>query len=263
MAETTEKPGIITSTDGTEITLDGVSTDLWTSVTTKTTILFYSASVLTAGAFDDLGYVNNLDFKNNREVYYESSVYEVFGSSSDTLVLTDTTESFKVDALYVPDGGVGILAEYGGDSTDTTAEGIEHAHEYNLSDYTMSPIFVETAAAHVEAAIGNLSSLATKPAGSEANYLIPKLEAGEVDGLRATFGYDTISTISASINNRIDLLAEDIYNTIPVNKYVFEKTNPIDLGKENFQPITAGELSGIGLSSAITSGSVSTTPTGY
>lgn len=261
MAKETE----IVTTDSTtgEISVDGAKQSLWTSVTTNTTILFYSASVLTSGEFGSNGYVNNLDFNGNREIYYESSVYEVFGSDSDTLVLSDRTESFNFEALYVPDGGVGILAEYGGDSTDTTAQGIEHAHEYNLSDYTMSLTFVETAAEHVQTAIDNLSSLGTSTGSPVENYLIPILESGEVDGLKATFGYDTISSITASINNRIDLLAEDIYNTIPVNKYVFEKTNSIDLGKENFQPIIADELPGIGLSSAITHTTGSTTPTGY
>ena len=253
--------------DSPSLTIDGVST-IWTAVTTNTTTLFYSANTLTPGEFDENGYVDNLDFNNNREIYYESSIRDAYNTDSGTLARSIATESFNFDALYVPAGGVGILAEYGGDSTDPTADGIDHTHEYNLSDHRATMTFMSASVETVTALIDARDLSArhgdhVKYTALYANYLIPVLESGELAGLKATLGYTAGTTISASINNQIDLLAEDIYNTIPVNRYIFEKSSPFDLKKENFQPITAGELSGIGLLSTITSTTGSTTPTGY
>ena len=240
-----------------------------TRVTYDTTaVLFYSASVLSNSEYLQKGYTDFLDFNSNKKTYYTSvtttthNILSITGliPSTEPTVTTDATVYY--DQVIVPSGGVAIMMQYSGDGETAESVSTQHVHEYNVSTSELSFTFYDNSDdEEVRDRLDSTSNFYPHPYGGTylnktTSEIVPQflevsVDSSETEAMKHVYGWGEATSISSSINSRIDYLAQDIYSTIPVNSFIITKTDaPYNLSMENLQPIRPDELTGIGLAGA-------------
>ena len=237
-----------------------------------TVVLFYSSSVLSSTEFLNNGYTDFLDFHSNRKTFYSAvttTSYSIIATQldPDAPPTVRTVADSYYDTVIIPSGGVGIMVQYNGDGESPESVDTAHAHEYNVSesdlelkffnqDETDSDILAQREASreaynstYLDSG-GQFAALESRTESYNYQYVGASVDDMETDSLRHVYGWSE-DTVSGSVNARIDFLAQDVYSTIPINRFIITKTDGHDLSMENLQPIQSDETAGAGLGGAM------------